>query len=406
VTRLAAASAGVVLATAFAILAGAPGASAGTTSCAGAEATILGTSGPDSGAAINGTPGDDVIMSLGGNDVIDGGGGNDRICAGAGNDEVTTGSGGDQILGQDGNDTISTDGGSDFIDGGQGLDTCDEGSPGDEYVYGCTNPTKFLVGQKAPDFTARTAFDNRFRLSDYEGQEVMIDFSTMWCGPSNMMSSQMAVTQAALREEGVKFTYVLAEIDDQVGPGHSSDRRDAEQMTEKWELFNSPVLHANNVSRSTIEMQHENYATENLPFDIAADSSLAYPTQVFINKRGKVTEVHVGALTGEEILERYGVDGDPGDTSPTGAPLPGVDIESLMADVDALGISAGDKKDLNKLLTNSLRGLEKRLGPKVSPCTSLSKFRRALKKVNGLNSGDLESLTLSALAIEDEIGCG
>jgi thiol-disulfide isomerase/thioredoxin len=387
------------------ILAGAPSAMAGTTpTCAGLEATIVGTAGPDSGPAIDGTAGNDVIKSLGGNDVIDGGGGNDRICSGPGNDEVTTGSGSDGILAAGGDDTISTGDGSDYIDGGQGLDTCDEGTPGDEYVFGCTNPTKFLVGQKAPDFTARTAFDNKFRLSDYEGQEVMIDFSTMWCGPSNLMASQMAATQEMLRDEGVDFTYVLAEIDD-ASVSNPSDRVDAELMTEKWSLFDSPVLHSNGVGRSTIEMQHENYATENLTAAEFEDSTLAYPTQVFINKRGKVTEVHVGALFGEEILERYDVDGDPGDIGSSGAPLPGVDIEDLMGEVDALGISAGDRKDLKKQLTTALRGLEKRLNPKVSPCQSLSKFRRSLKKVDGLGSADRQSLSSAAKAIENKIGC-
>ena len=294
-------------------------------------------------------------MSLGGDDVIDGGGGNDRICAGAGNDEVTTGSGADQIFGAEGDDTISTGDGGDFIDGGQGLDTCDEGTPGDEVVYGCTNPTKFLVGQKAPDFTARTAFDNKFRLSDLRGQEVMIDFSTMWCAPSNQMSSQMSTTQAMLRDEGVDFTYVLAEIDDTT-VNHPTDRVDAELMTERWSLYDSPVLHSNGDQRSTIAMQLENYGTENLPFEISTDSAIGFPTQVFINKRGKVTEVHIGALFGEEILERYDVDGDPDEIETSPVPFPGRDIEDLMDAVDGLGISAGDKKDLNRQLTTRFAG--------------------------------------------------
>jgi Ca2+-binding RTX toxin-like protein len=51
-------------------------ASAGTPTCHGESATIVGTSGADN---LHGTSGHDVIVGRGGNDVIDGRGGNDTI---------------------------------------------------------------------------------------------------------------------------------------------------------------------------------------------------------------------------------------------------------------------------------------------------------------------------------------
>lgn len=73
-----------------------------TPECDGVEATIIGTSGPDT---IIGTDGDDVIDARGGDDRIDGGGGNDLICGGYGNDSFLGGHGSDTFNGGDGTDT-------------------------------------------------------------------------------------------------------------------------------------------------------------------------------------------------------------------------------------------------------------------------------------------------------------
>jgi hypothetical protein len=388
----------------FILLVDAPVAAAGV-DCYGQTPTITGTSGPDNGT-IDGTGANDVIMGLEGDDVIDGGGGNDIICAGEGDDTVTTHGGNDRIFGHDGDDNLSSGANTDQIDGGSDTDTCDAGPPGNEEVYGCTNPTKFLVGQKAPDFTARTAFDNKFRLSDLEGQFVMIDFSSFWCGPSSLMAPETATVQAALRAEGLPFTYVLAELQDN-SPGNPTDRVDAEFFTERWSLYDLPVLHTGGAAQSTLMTQASNYASENLLFSDSSGSAGVFPTQVFINKRGKVTEVHPGLLTGEEIMDRYDPDfGDPGDVSQSGAPLPGRDIEDLIEEVEGLGLSADSEKTLTKPLKNALHALEQRLNPEVSPCAWLAKFRKALRSVNGLNAGERQSLSAGALAVADEIGCG
>jgi hypothetical protein len=64
--------------------------------CAGVQATIVGTVGPDH---IHGTPRRDVIVARGGADEIDARRGNDLVCAGLGNDEVSGEAGRDRIFG-------------------------------------------------------------------------------------------------------------------------------------------------------------------------------------------------------------------------------------------------------------------------------------------------------------------
>jgi Ca2+-binding RTX toxin-like protein len=79
--------------------------------CAGKQATIVGTPGPDT---LKGTAAADVIAGLGGNDTVTGLGGNDTICGGAGNDTLTGGPG---------NDTLNGGPGVDRLSGGPGVNT-------------------------------------------------------------------------------------------------------------------------------------------------------------------------------------------------------------------------------------------------------------------------------------------
>ena len=395
-----------VIATGLGFVTAAPGASAAET-CYGAAPTITGTPGNDSGGgAINGTAGNDVILALGGDDEVNGNGGNDIVCAGPGEDVVVTTAGDDKVAGQDGDDDLSDGAGDDhFIDGGRGTDSCTPIDP-DERLIGCTNPTEYLVGQTAPDFAARTAFDNKFRLSDLRGQNVLLDFSSVWCLPSTSMAEQAAGVQDTLREAGIPFAYVLAELEGN-DEGVNSLRWEAERMTEIFDLYEMPVLHTRGAEGSAIQRAHENFASENLPYDVDSGNNVPFPTLVFINKKGKVTEVHGGALTGTQILERYDTGlGDPPDVTMQTPTLPGADIEEIIEAVQALGLNAGAEADLVKPARNAIRALELRLSPDRSACSYLSQFRKTLRNTGGIDPADRDDLALDAIDVQEQIGCG
>lgn len=76
------------------ILMPASDADAGVATCAGKEATIVGTKDADT---LRGTAGDDVIVGGDGHDVIEGLEGNDTICSGEGYDTVYGGAGDDRL---------------------------------------------------------------------------------------------------------------------------------------------------------------------------------------------------------------------------------------------------------------------------------------------------------------------
>lgn len=92
-------------------------------------------------AFLNGTDGNDLIVSRGGssyiqagagNDCILGGDGNDIINAGPGKDKVWSGAGNDIVQGGDGDDMVNAGDGRDIVIGGPGVDQCQG-----EVVSGC-----------------------------------------------------------------------------------------------------------------------------------------------------------------------------------------------------------------------------------------------------------------------------
>jgi Ca2+-binding RTX toxin-like protein len=101
-------------------------------SCAGKQATKMGTTGND---VIIGTPGPDVIAGLGGDDRIDGRGGNDRICSGSGKDTAGGGTGYDVVFGEQGNDDLFGGAGRDYLGGGDGDDVL-RGNADHDSLYG------------------------------------------------------------------------------------------------------------------------------------------------------------------------------------------------------------------------------------------------------------------------------
>jgi hypothetical protein len=93
--------------------------------CAGAEATILGTTADDRGELkLIGTPGPDVIVGFDGRDVISGAGAEDIVCAGRGPDRLKGGDGADVLRGSRGEDSLAGGDGADELFGGRGKDSC------------------------------------------------------------------------------------------------------------------------------------------------------------------------------------------------------------------------------------------------------------------------------------------
>lgn len=132
--------------------------------CFGKEATKVGNNGPNT---IEGTDGNDVIVSLGGADNVDGGEGNDRICTGVGADGAAGGPGDDKLNGGAKADSLDGDtgldgqpgDGEDLLKGGdkadrlegQGADDRILGGDGEDLLDGESGPADFCDGGPKSD---------------------------------------------------------------------------------------------------------------------------------------------------------------------------------------------------------------------------------------------------------------
>jgi Ca2+-binding RTX toxin-like protein len=134
----------------------APTAHASIPQCFGEQATIVGTSGPDS---LSGTSGPDVIVGLGGTDTIRGGDGADRICGnggrgfllgGPGNDRLAGGSIQDGLEGEAGNDVLIGKGGADYLFETVGRDIM-RGGAGRDNINHIRGGPATLVGGRGND---------------------------------------------------------------------------------------------------------------------------------------------------------------------------------------------------------------------------------------------------------------
>ena len=124
--------------------------------CGGVTATLVGGV---SGDVINGTAGNDVVVSGAGNDTINTGDGDDRVCSEAGADEVNTGNGSDFVLAGPDADTVRGQGDNDTLVGNAGGG--DTNDVGDTIVGGTGND--FLDGWVGDDVLVGGLGDDQLR---------------------------------------------------------------------------------------------------------------------------------------------------------------------------------------------------------------------------------------------------
>jgi len=256
-----------------ALLVSAPvAAEAGTPTCAGLPATIVGTVGPD---VINGTPGDDVIVGLSGPDTIYGYGGDDTICGGAGDDIIFGGGGRDKIRGNGGDDEIHGGARRDRIAGGPGDDlligdgTGDaiKGQAGWDVIRGGAGPDRCMTGEVLVDCEIGEPGYQTTEVSPgdsgpavehlqlaltrallYRGPINGIYPNDPWELPGTMMSAVYAFHKLHQSPSGDAWT--------------SSDHVDGHWTVEDWELLQdftpeAPVDRVGEPDRFEVDAHHE-----------------------------------------------------------------------------------------------------------------------------------------------------
>jgi len=134
------------------------------------------------------------------------------------------------------------------------------------------------IGFTAPDFTLPTTGDKEFRLSDYRGKNVILNFWATWCGPCRFEVPSLKTLQDKYNDGRTAIVAV-----------NSLDNPDS--------------------AASYAAANGLNFV---IPLDPRGDVSTLYnirgmPTTYFINDKGIITSIKIGPFINmEEIEDRMG----------------------------------------------------------------------------------------------------
>jgi thiol-disulfide isomerase/thioredoxin len=130
------------------------------------------------------------------------------------------------------------------------------------------------IGLTAPDFTLPTTGEKEFKLSDYRGRNVILNFWATWCGPCRFEVPALKALQDKYNDGSIAIVAV-----------NTLDNADS--------------------ARS--------YAADNglnfvIPIDPRGDVSSLYnirgmPTTLFINAKGIITSIKIGPFISMEEIE-------------------------------------------------------------------------------------------------------
>ena len=133
-----------------------------------------------------------------------------------------------------------------------------------------------LVGKEASDFELKDMKGNTVKLSDYKGKKVYLKFWATWCGPCRQSMPEL---NKLVEEKDRDFEILTI-----MAPGLQGEKTEEEFV--KWfdqqDYKSVPVLY--NPDGSAFA----NYQVRSIP------------TEVFIDSRGKIGHVQLGAISNEE----------------------------------------------------------------------------------------------------------
>ncbi|WP_432822900.1 calcium-binding protein, partial [Trichloromonas sp.] len=163
----------------------------------------IATTGSAATDTMNGTTGDDILISLGANDTLHGNGGNDVVDGGEGDDQIYGDDGDDTLLGQAGMDTLYGGNGNDSLYGGEGddklyggndQDTLDggvgndvlDGNSGNDQLFGGEGDDKLygsegndlLDGGVGNDYLEGGIGNDRYLFGIGSGQDTLRDYDS------------------------------------------------------------------------------------------------------------------------------------------------------------------------------------------------------------------------------------
>ena len=156
------------------------------------------------------------------------------------------------------------------------MDQSSESSMGNQPTMNTTTNKNALVGKDASDFELKDMKGNTVKLSDYKGKKVYLKFWATWCGPCRQSMPEL--------EKLVKDSDRDFEILTIMAPGLQGEKTEEEFV--KWfdqqDYKSVPVLYNQDGSAFA------DYQVRSIP------------TEVFIDSRGKIGHVQLGAISNDD----------------------------------------------------------------------------------------------------------
>lgn len=161
-----------------------------------------------------------------------------------------------------------------------------------------------LAGDTAPEVTGKDQNGDSFSLSQLRGRVVLLDFSAVWCGPSNLLAHDVAEVASQLAARGIAFSYLPVLIDGPT-PGVPGTQQNALNYYNKYKLpTGTHVLQmtgqAAALNQPLSSLLDSFYGYGAVPSDNFGKG--AYPTMAMIDAHGVVREVEIGYGDGVDGL--------------------------------------------------------------------------------------------------------
>jgi thiol-disulfide isomerase/thioredoxin len=132
------------------------------------------------------------------------------------------------------------------------------------------------VGDLAPNFSASNFEGERFQLSDFRGKVVFLNFWASWCGPCR---AEMPAMQDLLAQYGYDLVIIAANNQEAYRPAKSFI--------------------------DDLGVDYTEFALDPSGEIVDAYKVFTMPTSYFIDAEGRISAVHLGQITFEEMVERF-----------------------------------------------------------------------------------------------------
>ncbi len=136
----------------------------------------------------------------------------------------------------------------------------------------------YLNGQKAYDFELKDLAGNAFKLSDYRGKTVVLNFFATWCGPCQVETPHLNEVYLDLQDQDV------AVISVNLTATREDEREAVAEFINSYDVAFPIVLDENSEVAEMYRIR-------------------SIPTNLFIKPNGVIHQVFSGALNKERFIE-------------------------------------------------------------------------------------------------------